>query len=86
MAEGDAIEIECPTCSGAGCEECSDGIFNLEGCPNSYCSDMVTAIDLIDCYHKGMAPVGGGTLDQSAWFLRAARFLRSEESAIKAEQ
>ena len=82
MAE--PILIECPTCSGLGCESCSDGDFSIDGCPNSFCSEMVPAIEMIELFAQGLPPVSGGSLDQSAWFVAAARQFKSEEAQAKA--
>lgn len=57
----------------------------LDQCPNRYCSDVAPAIELIDLFHDGMPPVVGGVLDQAAWFLDAARFMKSEDARIKSE-
>jgi hypothetical protein len=46
----------------------------------------VDAVELIDLFRKGLPPVSGGTLDQSVWFLDAARILENEESKLKAEK
>ena len=79
--------MECPNCNGAGCEECNDGAFELDGCPGEYCSRVVTAINLIDLYTtKGLMPVSGGVLDQSASFIGAARFFQNEEVRISNER
>jgi len=78
--------IECPSCDGLGCNECNNGEFAIEGCPNKFCSSVVTAIDLIDLYAKGLPPISGGVLDQSASFISAARYLENEERRIKNER
>lgn len=57
----------------------------INGCPNNYCKDMIPAIQLIDLFEKGVMPVAGGALDQSAWFLSAARCLANEDAAMKRE-
>jgi hypothetical protein len=41
---------------------------------------------MIDYFHDGLPPVAGGALEQSAWFLAAARFLKNDEMTIKAER
>ncbi len=46
---------------------------------------MAPAIELMDLYAKGLPPVAGGTLDQAAWFIRAARYSEHQENLIKAE-
>lgn len=84
--EGLEVGIECPVCDGIGCEACSDGEFKVAGCPNAYCSSIVPALELIDLFHKGMAPVAGGTLDQSASFIRVARLMESEEAKVSNER
>jgi hypothetical protein len=73
-------------CDGSGCEECSDGVFELDGCPNRYCSPVVRSIDLIDLFEKGIPPITGGVLDQSASFIEAARFFESEEGKVRNER
>lgn len=80
------IEFECPACNGHGCEKCDDGYVSLEGCPNTFCASVVPVIDVIDMIGKGHLPIAGGTLDQSASLLEAARVFESEEARIKNEQ
>jgi hypothetical protein len=46
---------------------------------------MIPAINLIDLFGKGVLPVAGGALDQSAWFLEAASVMGHEDAAMKAE-
>lgn len=84
--DNEKLEIECPLCNDQGCSECSGGTFEVEGCPNTYCSSVINAIDLIDLFDKGLPPVTGGVLDQSASFIHAARFLESEERRVKDER
>jgi hypothetical protein len=79
------IEIECPKCDGVGCEECKDGHIQIEGCPNTYCREISSTIGLIDLYEKGLPPVAGGALDQSVWFVEAAKVMSNEEAKVKAE-
>ena len=80
------IEIECPSCDAEGCEECTEGVFDLDGCPNAFCSQVVTSIDMIDLFEKGLPPITGGVLDQSASFIAAASFFQSEESKVRNER
>lgn len=80
------ISIECPACNGAGCTHCNDGHVDILGCPQRECSSIVDAVELIDLFRKGLPPVSGGTLDQSVWFLDAARILEHEEAKLKAEK
>lgn len=58
----------------------------MTGCPNAFCRGLGQTITLIDLFGKGMPPVAGGVLDQSAWFIEAARLLEHEENLIKAER
>lgn len=80
------LEIECPACNGTGCSECKDGAFELDGCPNAFCSSVVTTIDLIDLFGKGLPPVSGGALDQSVSFVSAVQFFENEERKVKNER
>jgi hypothetical protein len=46
---------------------------------------MIDAIDVIDLFEKGLPPVAGGVLDQSAAFINAAKFFHNEKQLAKAE-
>jgi hypothetical protein len=46
----------------------------------------VTSIDLIDLFGKGMPPISGGVLDQSASFIDAVQFFESEERKVANER
>ena len=80
------VEIECPICDGCGCEECSDGVFQIDGCPNSFCSPIVGSLDLFDLFKKGLPPVAGGVLDQSQSFVEASQFFEAEEGKVRYER
>lgn len=82
------IEIECPECDGHadGCDHCREGFVQIQGCPQKFCSDVVEAVQLFDLYEKGLPPIAGGALDQSAWFIDAFSRFRYEEAAIKVER
>ena len=82
-SEHESISIECPQCYAQGCDKCEDGYIEIKGCPNAYCSKLVSTIDLIDLFNRGLLPVAGGMLDQAASFVHAAKFLDSEERRIK---
>tara|TARA_R100000951_G_scaffold70820_2_gene59736 strand:- start:9916 stop:10071 length:156 start_codon:yes stop_codon:yes gene_type:complete len=45
--------------------------------------NMHSHIELIDYMELGLPPVGGGSLDQTAWFLRACEFLKREQERAK---
>lgn len=47
---------------------------------------MVTAIDMIDLFGKGLPPRTGGVLDQAASFVQAARFFEGEENKVRNER
>ena len=83
--DAEPIEFECPECNGSGCEQCKDGVVNLHGCPNKFCRSITSTIPLIDLFHKGMPPIAGGSLDQSASFVDACQFFSTQENIIKAE-
>lgn len=90
------IEIECTACNGSGmqgteehkkpCDQCQDGVFRVQGCPNRYCDGMGQFIELVDLFDEGLPPVAGGALDQAASFLEAARRFKTEEQRAKAER
>ena len=75
--------MECPSCDGRGCDECNNGHFALKVCPNKYSGELISAIDLFDCYENGVLPIAGGALDQSAWFIHAAKTFKTEEALAK---
>jgi hypothetical protein len=80
------IEIECTTCNGGGCDQCDQGIFRVEGCPNRFCDGLGQFVELVDLFDEGLPPVAGGALDQAASFLEAARRFKNEEQRAKAER
>ncbi len=82
----DPIEIECPSCNGHSCEKCNDGYVRLDGCPTAYCSEIYTALDVIDMINKGHLPSPGGTMDQSASIIHATHWFNSEEAKVRNEQ
>jgi hypothetical protein len=84
-SEAEPLEIECQQCGGIGCDGCTQGFIRIEGCPQQYCKEIVPAIGLIDLFEKGLPPITGGALDQSVWFLEAARILGNEETQAKNE-
>lgn len=82
----DPIDIECPSCFGHGCDKCNEGFTRIDGCPNRYCSQVGTALDIIDMINKGHLPVAGGTLDQAASIINATHWFNAEESRVRNEQ
>lgn len=83
MKDTDEYEIECPTCRGYGCGDCNRGHIDMKGCPQKLCKGIGPVLEMIDLFHEGIPPVGGGALDQSASFLEAARFLKNVEQRIE---
>ena len=81
--ELESIELECPGCRGLGCEHCSDGAFTIPECPSTYCQQIVPSIELFELWHQGIPPITGGSLDQSVWFVEAARVFKTEENLAK---
>ena len=84
--EGDTIEIECVSCDGEGCEKCENGFFHIDGCPNKFCSRVVRSLDYLDLWKKGMPPITGGVLDQSASFINLTQFFDTEERRVANER
>jgi hypothetical protein len=94
--DAEPIEIECVACNGTGmqgdgehkqrCDECTEGVYRVEGCPNQYCSGLTQFVELVDLFDEGLPPVAGGALDQSASFIEASRRFKSEEQRAKAER
>jgi hypothetical protein len=57
----------------------------IVGCPSQYCRSVNDAVRLFELFGKGILPVSGGALDQSAWFLAAERQFRIDEIAMRSE-
>lgn len=43
-------------------------------------------LQLAEMYEKGLPPIAGGVLDQSQWFVSAARFCWGQKSEIEAHE
>lgn len=82
------LEIECPECDGKGCGDdskkngCENGRFKIDQCPQSFIRDYVPAFRLVDLFEKGIAPVEGGAMAQTCWFLNAHRQLKHEDAVV----
>jgi len=50
-----------------------------------FCQSMGDAVRLFELFDKGILPVAGGALDQSAWFVSAERQWRIDDATMKAE-
>lgn len=77
--------IECVVCLGKGCDACQHGRVALTGCPQRHAAGIGSTIALIDMAERGHLPVGGGVLDQAAWFIEAHRFYSADIEQGKAE-
>jgi hypothetical protein len=84
--EQEPIEMQCPCCNGEGCSECQMGMIQIIGCPNRYCSTVADVVRMSEFFDKGLPPVAGGLLDQSAWFLDAVSVLRRDEAEMRRNQ
>jgi len=47
---------------------------------------VISTIDLIELFEKGLPPVSGGVLNQSASFLNAAKYFAIQNQLAKADQ
>lgn len=73
--------MPCTECSGAGCEWCTDGRFEVKGCPGEWCGGYAELIRMARFARRGAWPVLGGTLDQTQWCVTAFGFIDAEERA-----
>lgn len=85
-SESEPALLTCPACDGAGCAECEErGELVIVGCPAEQIgADVLLALEMIRLLDKGLPPLAGGALDQTAVFLDAARFVWTEEARWKA--
>jgi len=82
----EAVTIACPTCNESGCDDCVDGYFELNECPKQFCGNKIGEFIMhAELTQKGMPPIAGGTLDQSASFMDAASYYWAEMDRAKAE-
>ena len=82
--------MDCPECEGQDkeCRDCEGrGSFDIVGCPKEMItSETQRIIEYAELFYKGLPPVAGGTLDQTYWFLTAARYVRYVEGFVKAKK
>lgn len=81
MCEGFSAgpDERCPECNG-------EGEFKLTCCPGEFVTaDAWDALEAAELYEKGLPPVMGGSEDQAAVFVDAARFAWNEEAKWKAQ-
>lgn len=82
-----AVLMRCPSCEGIGCEHCKDGDFELTECPYRYVGHYSELPHLCHLWtESGLAPVAGGVMDQSAWFVNSQRNLAAQKNAINAKE
>lgn len=74
--------MECPSCDSRGCESCGDTGEHVFTKEIFWSRDIVRAVDCFALMRKGVLPVGGGYLDQSATFLDAFSFFENEKQVM----
>jgi hypothetical protein len=72
--------MQCPGCNGPGCDECrQSGACQIDCCPLEYIGwDTWELLDYAILYEKGLPPIAGGAMDQTAYFIAAARWIFEE--------
>jgi hypothetical protein len=86
VSEQQPAEIECPACSGHGCDECKNGWFELTQCPSKFIGqELISDIQVVTASEHHL-PVAGGLLDQSAWWFELRQLLKAEENRVQDEQ
>lgn len=87
ITENNPAEIECPRCDNVGCDDCDNGYFTLTQCAKRYVDGaIVKAINFAEYTDKGLLPISGGLLDQSAWFLSVWQALSQDKAMIEAKR
>jgi hypothetical protein len=69
------------------CDECGgSGVFEITSCPLVWIDSRIwQLIELSEMYEKGLPPVEGGVLDQTAYFVRFAKLVIDESAQYKLE-
>jgi hypothetical protein len=76
--------MDCPDCGGQGCGTCDGGQIRIMDCPLTLITeDVWEMMELASLYEKGLPPVAGGALDQTASFVGAARLIQTETQRHK---
>jgi len=81
------LEVACPECNELGCEHCKGtGYFLITDCPKkSIDIEVYKANRLSLLMQKGLPPISGGSLEQSAWFMNFFAFWDSEHNRAENE-
>lgn len=69
------------------CDACDgSGVFEVICCPLEWIEERIwQMIELAELYEKGLPPVAGGALDQTAYFVRFAKQVMDESAQYKLE-
>lgn len=86
ITEESFARVECPECSGLGCEHCEEGTWRLTECGRKFVGNLARAINLTSYAEKGILPETGGLLVQSNWFLELWTAVNNEQAAIEQER
>ena len=79
---------DCTACGGSGCDVCggTGRMVVADRCPLLVVTaDSWEMLELADIYRRGLPPVAGGSLDQAAGFVAAARFVWGQDDRWRAE-
>ena len=83
----EGVEIACPNCDEAGCEECNNtGYYQITECPKTTTRELVPFIRTSDLFESGIPPISGGSLEQADVFLSAHQYYRNELSRIELDR
>ncbi len=81
------MELTCPICNGAGCDECDDGFTIMTDCPLLYIgNDASMYMRFTRLFDKGMPPIAGGVLDQANKFIEAVEYISQQEALNESRQ
>ncbi len=78
--------MRCPACNGKGCSRCKSGEIEITQCPLEFVTDDIfELIEMARHTYNGVWPMGPSLGDNAVTFIRAVRFIRSEEDFWKAK-
>lgn len=85
-APGLGFQVPCVGCDGSGCDECGGaGGEWIDGCPHVYAAGVGEAFLAARLAEKGIWPVGGGWMEQTACCVDAVQFVWAEQAHAEAE-